>query len=127
MADHAYLADTHVSIGLVAGDGGAVTWPLMTSVLKAKEYLFTGEKIPAELAVELGLANRVVEGGRLIEEARALAHRIAEQPPQALQETKRAVNLHLQRAASAILPFALSAESESFATAELRASIERFR
>jgi enoyl-CoA hydratase/carnithine racemase len=79
------------------------------------------------VAVQLGLANRVVAGDRLLDGARQLAHKIASQPPQALQETKRAVNLHLQRAASAVLPFALSAESESFGTPELRASIDRFR
>ena len=60
MADNAYLADTHVSIGLVAGDGGVVTWPFMISLLKAKEYLFTGDRIPAQTAGEIGLANRVV-------------------------------------------------------------------
>ena len=51
IAERAFIADTHVSIGLVAGDGGAVGWPLMMSLLKAKEYLFTGDRIPAEMAV----------------------------------------------------------------------------
>ena len=44
MADTAYMADTHVNVGLVAGDGGVVTWPFMMSMLKAKEYLFTGDR-----------------------------------------------------------------------------------
>ncbi|MFG3022415.1 enoyl-CoA hydratase/isomerase family protein [Streptomyces sp. NPDC048254] len=127
MADGAYLADTHVSIGLVAGDGGAMSWPLMTSILKAKEYLFTGDRIPAEQAVALGLANRVVPGDTLLAEARALAHRIAAQPPQAVQETKRAVNLHLQQAANLVLPYALAAEGESFGTDDIRKTIEKFR
>src|SRR5215204_5891407 len=60
MADTAYMADTHVNVGLVAGDGGVVTWPFMMSMLKAKEYLFTGDRITAETAVQLGLANRAV-------------------------------------------------------------------
>jgi enoyl-CoA hydratase/carnithine racemase len=127
IAEYAYLADTHVNVGLVAGDGGAATWPLMTSILKAKEYLFTGERIPALLAVELGLANRVVAPDQLLPEALALAHRIAAAPPQAVQETKRAVNLHLQRAAATVLPFALAAESESFSTPDLRDAVARFR
>ena len=110
MADNAYLADTHVSIGLVAGDGGVVTWPFMISMLKAKEYLFTGDRIPAETAVEIGLANRVVPADSLMSEALLLAHRLAGEPAQALQETKRALNLHLQEAALRVLPYALSAE-----------------
>src|SRR5688572_31762779 len=57
MADTAFLADTHVSVALVAGDGGAVTWPALTSLLRAKQYLLTGDRLPAAEAVELGLAN----------------------------------------------------------------------
>ncbi|MCZ0997104.1 enoyl-CoA hydratase/isomerase family protein [Streptomyces mirabilis] len=63
MAEDAYLADPHVSVGLVAGDGGVTLWPLLTSLLRAKEYLFTGDRIPAATAVELGLANRTVPRG----------------------------------------------------------------
>jgi enoyl-CoA hydratase len=96
IADTAYMADTHVNVGLVAGDGGVVAWPFMMSMLKAKEYLFTGDRIPAETAVQLGLANRVVPHDDLMAEALTLAGRLAEQPPQALQETKRSLNLHLQ-------------------------------
>ena len=39
MADDTFLADPHVTVALVAGDGGAVTWPSLTSLLKAKQYL----------------------------------------------------------------------------------------
>ncbi|HXO56177.1 MAG TPA: enoyl-CoA hydratase/isomerase family protein, partial [Mycobacterium sp.] len=59
MSQRSYLCDPHVSIGLTAGDGGALLWPYMTSLIRAKEYIYTGERIPAELAVDLGLANRV--------------------------------------------------------------------
>jgi enoyl-CoA hydratase len=126
MSDTAYFADTHVSIGLVAGDGGVVTWPFMMSMLKAKEYLFTGDQISAQTAVELGLANRVVPHDKLMDEALALAKRLAKQPAQALQETKRALNLHLQEAALRVLPFALSAETESFSSPEVGAMADKF-
>ena len=46
LADTARLADPHVAVALVAGDGGAVTWPHLTSLLKAKQYLLTGDRIP---------------------------------------------------------------------------------
>jgi len=126
MADTAYMADTHVNVGLVAGDGGVVTWPFMMSMLKAKEYLFTGDRITAEMAVQLGLANRVVPHEDLMTEALTLAGRLAEQPPQALQETKRSLNLHLQHAALNVLPFALSAETESFSSPEVAAKAREF-
>ena len=126
ISETAYLADTHVNVGLVAGDGGVVTWPFMMSLLKAKEYLFTGERIPAATAVDLGLANRVVAPDALMDEALALAHKLARQPAQALQETKRALNLHLQAAALQVLPFALSAETESFSSPEVAATARSF-
>ena len=60
IAEDAYLADPHVQVGLVAADGGPLTWPLHISLLLAKEYALTGARIPAARAVELGLANHAV-------------------------------------------------------------------
>jgi len=58
ISDRAFLMDPHVSVGLVAGDGGAAFWPLLTPILRSREYLYTGDRIPAATAVELGLASR---------------------------------------------------------------------
>lgn len=126
MSEKAFLADTHVASGLVAGDGGAVLWPLLMSLLKAKEYLLLGERITAQKAVELGLANRVVPHEDIKAEGLALAHRLAALPPRAVQDTKRTLNLHAQRALTAILDFGISAETECFSTPEHRAAIEPF-
>jgi enoyl-CoA hydratase len=126
IAEGAYLADPHVSVGLTAADGGAPTWPLLMSLLKAKEYLFTGDRIPAEVAVSLGLANRVVPAATLLPDAIALAERFAAQPPQAIRSTKRALNLHLSRAISGILEFALAEEFMSFDTPEHQAIVHGF-
>ena len=59
MAESAHLADPHVMVGLVAADGGPVTWPLLTSLQLAKEYALTGDRIPAERAAAIGLVNHV--------------------------------------------------------------------
>jgi len=127
MSTNARIGDPHVNVGLVAGDGGAVGWPLMMSLLKAKEYLFTGDRIPAPLAVELGLANRVVPDDEVVAEAVALAHRLSKQPQQALQETKRALNLHLQNAIQNVAPFALASEAESFSTEDVKHTVDTFK
>lgn len=126
IAESAYLADPHVNVGLTAADGGAPTWPLLMSILKAKEYLLTGERIPPAKAVELGLANRVVADSELLDEAIALATKLAAQPPQAVQSTKRALNMHIKRAIAGVLEYALSEEFHSFDTPEHRAVVNGF-
>jgi enoyl-CoA hydratase len=126
MADDAFMSDPHVQVGLVAADGGAMCWPLAMSLLKAKEYLLTGDRIPAELAVQLGLANRAVPRDQVLSEALLLAQRIAGLPPQAVQDTKRALNLHAQQAARTVLPFAFAAQEESFVTGAVQEAVKRF-
>ncbi|MFF7468625.1 enoyl-CoA hydratase-related protein [Streptomyces sp. NPDC008092] len=110
MAEDAYLADPHVSVGLVAGDGGVTLWPLLTSLLRVKEYLFTGDRIPAATAVGLGLANRVVPAADLLPEALVLAHRLAAQPAEALRATKAALAAVVEQVSRGGMEAALLAE-----------------
>ena len=126
MAESAYLSDPHVMVGLVAADGGPLTWPLHTSLLLAKEFAFTGDRIPAARAAQIGLANHVCPDGEVLAAALAAAHRIAKQPRQAVEATKRVLNLHVERSVLATIDFAMSAETESFETADLQKNVARF-
>lgn len=118
MSEDAYFADPHVSLGLVAADGAGLCWPLLGSLLKAKEYLLTGDRIDATTTERIGLANRVVPADQLMSVAAGIAGRLAAQPPRAVRDTKRLLNIHLQRAVNATADFAFAAESETFALPE---------
>ncbi|MFW0786478.1 enoyl-CoA hydratase/isomerase family protein [Gordonia sp. CPCC 206044] len=124
MSESAYLADPHVAVGLVAGDGGAAFWPLLTPILRSREYLFTGDRIPAATAVELGLASRTTTPGDLMGEARQLALRLAEQPREALQSTKRIVNMYLSQALGGPMQAGFAAEAVTMRSPEHRERLE---
>lgn len=127
MAESAHLADPHLTLGLVAADGGPVTWPLLTSLQLAKEYALTGERIPAARAAAIGLANHVCPDDEVFDRAMECARRIAAQPRRATEDTRRLLNLHLERAVLATIDYALSAEDRSFRSGELRANLDRMR
>lgn len=120
MSDTAYLADPHVSVGLVAGDGGAAFWPLLTPIVRSREYLYTGDRIRAATAVELGLATRTTSAAELLPEARTLAERLAAQPVAALRGTKRVLGMHLSGPLSGAVQAGLAAESLTMRSSEHR-------
>ena len=125
MAQSAHLADPHVLIGLVAADGGPVTWPLLTSLALAKEYAFSGERIPADRAAQMGLVNHVCPDDEVMDRALGYARKVASLPPGAVQDTRRILNMHMERAVLATIDFALAAEYRSFDSKELRSNIDR--
>ncbi|MBL7501091.1 enoyl-CoA hydratase/isomerase family protein [Frankia sp. CNm7] len=112
--EHAYFADPHVALGLVAADGGALTWPLLMSLLRAKEFILLGDRLPAEEAFRLGLANRVVGRGEALPVALGLAERLAALPPQAVAETKALLNSALRAGVDTLLAAAMDREAASF-------------
>jgi enoyl-CoA hydratase/carnithine racemase len=125
IAESAHLADPHVALGLVAADGGPITWPLLMSLQLVKEYALTGARIPAQRAVEIGLANHVCPDDEVLAQALACAQQIAKLPKRAVEDTKRVINVHLERAVLATIDHALAAEDRSFTSPELRANLDR--
>lgn len=113
-AEDAAIADTHVPVGLVAGDGGAVAWPLLMGFGRAKYYLMTGERISGAEAAEAGLVLKAVPADQVDDEARAIAERLASLPPMAVAGTKATVNLIAQQRASLVLDHGLFLEGATF-------------
>lgn len=89
MAEGAYLLQAFVNIGLVPDSGSSHFLSHTVGYARAFEIATLGEKVPAERALELGLVNRVVPAGKLMEETRALAERYAQGPTKAYGYIKK--------------------------------------
>ncbi len=87
-AEHAKFGIPEASRGLIAGGGGLIRLPKRIPLAVAYEMALTADPIDAERAYELGLVNRVVPGDRVVDEAVALAERIAKNAPMAVRTSK---------------------------------------
>ena len=88
-SEKATFAESFIKVGIVPGDGGAWLLPRAVGMSRAAEMSFTGDAIDAAEALACGLVSRVVVHERLMDEARALAARIAKNPGPTLRMTKR--------------------------------------
>lgn len=117
-SEKAFLADPHLGVGLVPADGAALLWPMMIGLMRAKEYVFTGARIPAAKAYDLGLFNEVVTPELVLPTAMELARKLAERPARAMRDTKRLMNVHTARALVGLLDQALACEQASVNSVE---------
>ena len=113
-ARNAVFAESFLRVGLVSGDGGAWFLPRAVGLSKAYEMTFTGDFIDAEEAARIGLVSKVADNDKLLDEARALAGRIAAQPVHSLRLTKRL----LRDSQQVSLPIALEMASAMQALAQ---------
>ncbi len=123
MEEQAFFADPHVALGLVAGDGGAITWPMHIGLQRSKEWLLLGDRISAQEAQRIGLANRVVAKGESVAVAKEYAARFVALPPQSLAETRKALNAPMVTRVEELVDGILKAETESFDAPEFRANL----
>jgi enoyl-CoA hydratase len=127
MADTASLADPHVRVGIVAGDGGAAIWPLVLGPARAKQYLLTGDPLGAAEAERLGLVNRVVSAAELEAEALGFARRLAAGAPLALRYTKQAVNKLVKDALNVAFDTSTALEIVTFQSEDHREALAALR
>jgi enoyl-CoA hydratase len=94
--EHAIFGQPEVALGIIPGAGGTQNLPRLVPIGTAKKMLFTGERIPAEEALRIGLVDEVVPKGAALERAVELGEAIARNAPMAVAAAKRAVNVGLQ-------------------------------
>lgn len=105
------IGDPHVKMGLVAGDGGAIIWPHLVGLNRAKEMLLTGRMITASEAHDMGLVNHVVDADELDSAVDQMAETLAGGATLAIRWTKTIMNLELRRINSAISDAAFAYET----------------
>jgi len=125
-AEDAQIADTHVNIGLVAGDGGAAMWPLIAPFGAAKWYLMTGERLTGVEAEKLGMVLKAVPEPDLLDEAMAVAGKLSEIAPLAVQGTKATLNRILRHRMDLTLDFGLLYEGATFVSEDHREAASAF-
>jgi len=114
MADTATIADPHVKVGIVAGDGGTAIWPLLLGPARAKQYLLTGDPLSAADAERIGLITHVAPAEKLQDEALAFAQRLAARAPLAVRYTKLAINKLVKDALNIAFDTATALEMVTF-------------
>ncbi len=127
MSKAARIGDTHVSrVGLVAGDGGTVIWPLLVGVAKAKEFLMRGTLLSGEEAERIGLVNHVVAPEEVLPKARAIAQELADGPSWAIRWTKLSINQIVKERVNHLLEASMALEQVTFDTSDHREAARSF-
>jgi enoyl-CoA hydratase len=126
-ARSAVFADTHVKMGIGAGDGGQVIWPFLVGVNRAKYFLMTGDRLGAEEAERLGLVNFVVDDDKVVEEAVGLAERLARGPARAIAASKVPLNTYLRMVSNLVMPLSLAYEEASMRTEDHKEAVRAFQ
>jgi enoyl-CoA hydratase len=109
----AKLGDTHVLFGLVAGDGCAVTLPLLIGPHRAKELMMSGRLFTGAEAEQLGIVNHAVPMDELTAKTMDFAHDVASKPAFAVRATKALINRHVRASVHEVLDAGLAWERMS--------------
>jgi enoyl-CoA hydratase len=99
MGEGARLSDGHARLGVAAGDHAALLWPLLCGMARAKYYLMTADFVDGREAERIGLVTRCVPDDRVLDEALAIAGKLAAGSRTAVQWTKRVMNQWMLQAA----------------------------
>lgn len=124
--ENARIADPHVRVGLVAGDGGAIMWPALVGYARAKRYLLTGELVPAKEAEAMGLIAYAVPTDQLDAKVDEIAIKIANGASKSIKWTKTVVNLGLKERLNALVDTGFTYEAMSSRTEDHAEAVAAF-
>jgi enoyl-CoA hydratase/carnithine racemase len=122
------IADPHVNIGLVAGDGGCVAWPSAAGILRARRHLLTGDPVLSQDAYQFGMISDLVPSREeVLPAARVIARKIASLPPLAVQGTKRSLARLSMARVYEVLDYSFAQQAITSASEDLVEAITAFK
>lgn len=122
----AFFAESFVQLGLIPGDGGAWLLTHTIGAARAAEMALTGDRVDADTALQWGLVSRVTAPEQLLEEAHALAARVAKNPPHAVRMAKKLLRESRQRSLESVLELSAAMQALSHHTAEHDEAVAAF-
>jgi enoyl-CoA hydratase len=126
VSNSARLCDSHVKAGMVAGDGGVLLWPLLVGIHRAKEYLMTGEPIPGPVAEQINLVNRSLPDDQLDSYVDAMARKLRDLPPHAVNYTKSSLNIALRQMTQSAFEASVGYQMYSMTMGDFREATSAF-
>jgi enoyl-CoA hydratase/carnithine racemase len=125
-SEEAKLSDQHANRGLVPGGGASQRLPRLIGVRKAKELLYTGDRISPAEAERLGLINKVVPADKLEEATNELAQKLLAKSPMALKAVKKLVNRGIEGSLDSGLEMEMLAMTAHGTTEDFEEGVKSF-
>ncbi len=122
----AKIIDGHTRLGVAAGDGSAIIWPLLCGMAKAKYYLLLCETVTGEDAEKMGLISVCADDDKVVEKAMEICRKLAKGAPTAIKFTKYALNNWL-RLAGPTFDASLAVEMLGFTGPEVEEGLNALR
>jgi len=127
MAEDARIGDTHVILGVLAGDGAIIPLLLNAGPARTKEFVLRGQLISGIEAAELDIVTRALPAKELASYTYGIAREIAAHPTYAVRATKAVLNRHLRSATNELLEPSLAFELHSMQIPEYGEAVQRFK
>lgn len=124
--ESAKFAESFVKLGIIPGDGGAWLLQRVVGFSKAAEMSLTGDTIDAAEALACGLVSKVVPDTELMDAARALAAKVAANPPFAVRMTKRLLWEARRSDLATVLEMSAAMQAVAHATQDHNEAVDAF-
>lgn len=125
-SESAMLAMSYIQRGLIPDGGGLYFLPRRVGLVKAKELIFSGRRLSAADALQIGMVDRVSPPEKLLQDARAWADELSQGSLTALGLAKSIMDQSFELSAEEAFALGAQAQAICYTSSEHRASIDAF-